>query len=45
MLGAFGAGDRVDERLGEHGVVVVLDLWRQGTQWMDRFLLSELMPA
>jgi hypothetical protein len=35
VLGAIGAVDRVDERLGDHSVVVVFDLWRQGTQWTD----------
>ena len=35
----------VDEGLGEHCVVVVFDLWHQGTRWTDRFRPSELAPA
>ena len=27
VLGAIGTVDRVDERLGEHGIVVVFDRW------------------
>ncbi len=42
VLGAIGTVDRVDEALGEHCVVVVFDLWHQGTQWTDRFRPSEL---
>ena len=36
---------RADERLGDHAVVVVFDLWHLGTRWTDRFLPSELAPA
>jgi hypothetical protein len=45
VLGAIGTVDRVDERLGEHNVVVVFDLWHLGTRWTDRFRPSELAPA
>ena len=45
VLGAIGTVDRVDERLGEHSVVVVFDLWHLGTRWTDRFRPSELVPA
>jgi len=45
VLGAIGTVDRVDEALGEHCVVVVFDLWHLGTQWMDRFKPSEVVPA
>jgi hypothetical protein len=45
VLGAIGTVDRVDERLGEHGVVVVFELWHQGTRSMHRFRPSELVPA
>ncbi len=45
VLGAIGTVDRVDDRLGEHCVVVVFDLWHLGTQWTDRFRPSELAPA
>ncbi len=45
VLGAVGTVDRVDEQLGEHWVVVVFDLWHEGTQWTDRFRPSELVPA
>ena len=45
VLGAISTVDRVDERLGDHSVVVVFDLWHLGTRWSDRFLLSELGPA
>ncbi len=45
VLGAIGTVDRVDERFGEHCVVVVFDLWYQGTRWTDRFKPSELAPA
>ena len=44
VLGAIGTVDRVDERLDEHCVVVVFDLWHLGTQWTDRFRPSELVP-
>ena len=45
VQGAIGTVDRVDERLGEHSVVVVFDLWHLGTRWTDRFIPSELVPA
>ena len=45
VLGAIGMVDRVDERFGDHCVVVVFDLWHEGTQWTDRFKPSELAPA
>ncbi len=45
MLGAIGTVDRIDERFGEHCVVVVFDLWHLGTQWTDRFKPSKLVPA
>ncbi len=45
VLGAIGTVDRVDEGLGDHGVVVVFDLWHQGAQWTDRVWPSELAPA
>ena len=45
MLEAIGTVDRVDERLGEHCLVVVFDLWHLGTQWTDRFRPSKLVPA
>ena len=45
MQVAIGTADRIDERLGEHGVVVVFDRWHQGTRWTDRFMASELVPA
>ena len=44
VLGAIGTVDRVDERLGDHSVVV-FDLWHLGTRWTDRFMPSELVPA
>jgi hypothetical protein len=43
VLEAIGTVDRVDERLGEHCVVVVFDLWHLGMQWTDRFMPSELV--
>ncbi len=45
VLGTIGTVDRVDERLGEHCVVVVFDLWAYGTRWTDRFKPGELVPA
>ena len=45
VLGAIGTVDRVDTRLGEHGVVVEFDLWHQGTRWTDRFKPGELVPV
>ncbi len=36
VLDAIGTVDRV---------VVVFDLWHEGTQWTDRFKPSELAPA
>ncbi len=42
VLGAIGTVDRIDDGLGDHCVVVVFDLWHEGTRWMDRFRLSEL---
>ena len=45
VLTAIGTVDRVGKALGEHRVVVVFDLWHQGTQWADRFRPSELVPA
>ncbi len=45
VLGAIGTVDRVDERLGDHCVVVVFDLWYQGTRWTDRFKPSARAPA
>ena len=45
VLGAIGTVDRVDERFGDHCVVVVFDLWHEGTQWSARFTPSELASA
>jgi hypothetical protein len=45
VLGAIGTVDRADERFGEHCVVVVFDLWHEGTQWSARFTPSELASA
>ena len=45
LLQAIGTVDRVDERFGDHRVVVVFDLWHLGTRWTDRFRPSELVPA
>ena len=45
VQGAIRTVDRINERLGEHGVMVVFDRRHQGTQWTDRFLPSELVPA
>ena len=41
----IGTVDRLDERLGEHSVVVVFDLRHLGTRWTDRFMPSGLEPA
>ena len=45
VLGVIGTVDRVEERFGEHCVVVVFDLWHRGTRWTDRFKPSELVPV
>ena len=45
VVGAVGTVDRVDERLGEHCVVVVFDLRHLGTRRTDRFIPSELAPV
>jgi hypothetical protein len=45
VLEAIGMVDRVDERLGEHCLVVVFDLWHLGMQWADRFKPSEVVPV
>ncbi len=45
VLGVTGTVDRVDERFGDHCVLVVFDLWHEGTRWTDRFKPSELAPA
>ena len=43
---ATGTVDRIDERSGGHGVVVVFDLFCPtiGTRWVDSFTVDELEP-